>query len=317
MKFKVFVDGQEGTTGLEINERLQGRQDIEILKIDTEKRKDIEARRVLLNEADIVFLCLPDAASKESVSLIHSEKTRVIDASTAFRTDPDWVYGLPELSNRQRELISQSHLVANPGCHATGFNLALYPLVQEGIVPADYPITCYSVTGYSGGGKKMIERYKTPEDAEKLESPRFYALNLKHKHIPEMQKVTGLLTPPLFTPIVGDFYRGMIVSIPLIPKMLNKNMSAKDVQGLMASYYGSEEFIRVIPFESENYLDNGFLNATECNNTNRVDIFVFGNDNQVLVSSRFDNLGKGASGAAVQNMNIMLGLDERTGLPKL
>lgn len=316
MKYKIYVDGQEGTTGLKINERLSGRTDIEILKIASEKRKDIEARRALLNEADIVFLCLPDDASREAVSLVENKKTRIIDASTAFRTHEDWTYGLPELSKEQRELIHKSSRVANPGCHATGFNLAVYPLIKAGIIPKTYPITAYSVTGYSGAGKKMIALYEESDEdtKKKLESPRFYSLNLTHKHLPEMKKVCELNNDPLFTPIIGDFYKGMLVSIPLIAPMLNKKVTAKDVQEIMANHYASEHFVKVIPFDSAANLDNGFLNATECNDTNKAEIFVFGRDEQILVISRFDNLGKGASGAAVQNMNIMLGIDEKVGL---
>lgn len=315
MKYKVFVDGQEGTTGLKINERLSKRTDIEALKIDPEKRKDPEERRKILNEADIAFLCLPDAAARESVSLVTNNKTRIIDASTAHRTDPDWTYGLPELSGNQRALIKDSHRVSVPGCHATGFNLALYPLVRKGIVPGDYPVTCQSVTGYSGGGKKLIEQYEAADINKKnLKSPRFYALSLNHKHLPEMQKVSGLEYPPVFTPIVGEFYQGMAVAVPLLKRLLNKKITAEEVQELMAAYYASERFVCVMPYESENYLDNGFFDATGCNNTNKVEIFVFGHSEQILVVSRLDNLGKGASGAAVQNMNIMLGVEEGTGL---
>ncbi|MDF9408088.1 MAG: N-acetyl-gamma-glutamyl-phosphate reductase [Pelotomaculum sp. PtaB.Bin013] len=315
MKYKVFVDGQEGTTGLKINERLSGRADIDILKIDPERRKDPEERRAFLNNADIAFLCLPDDASRESAALVTNNRTKIIDASTAHRTDPNWTYGIPELSKNQRALIKDSHRVAVPGCHATGFNMALYPLIQEGIVPKDYPVTCQSVTGYSGGGKKLIEKYEgTGADKKNLESPQFYALSLKHKHLPEMQKVNGLVFPPLFTPIVGDFYQGMVVAVPLLARLLSKKISAEDVQNILASYYASERFVRVMPYGSESYLDNGFLDATGCNNTNRIEIFVFGDSEQILLLSRLDNLGKGASGAAVQNMNIMLGLDEGIGL---
>jgi len=315
MKYKVFVDGQEGTTGLEINERLSKRTDIEVLRIDPERRKDPEERRRFLNEADIAFLCLPDAASRESASLVTNNKTRIIDASTAHRTDPDWTYGLPELSRSQRALIKDSPRVSVPGCHATGFNLALYPLVREGIVPGDYPVTCQSITGYSGGGKRLIEQYEASDlNKQNLKSPRFYALSLNHKHLPEMQKVSGLLYPPVFTPVVGEFYRGMAVAIPLIKRLLNKKIAAKEIAGLMAGYYASERFVSVMPFESEKYLDNGFFDATGCNNTNKVEIFVFGHSEQILLVSQLDNLGKGASGAAVQNMNIMLGIEEGTGL---
>jgi N-acetyl-gamma-glutamyl-phosphate reductase len=315
MKYKVYIDGQEGTTGLKINERLANRTDLEILRIDPERRKDLEVRRTLLNEADIVFLCLPDSASRESVSLVTNNRTRIIDGSTAFRTDTEWTYGIPELSKRQRELIKDSRKVSVPGCHATGFNMALYPIIQEGIVPKDYPITCHSITGYSGGGKKLIEQYEASElNIEKLKSPRFYSLNLSHKHLPEMQKVNGLAHKPIFTPVVANFYQGMIVAIPLTAKLLSRKVTAKELHEVLNSYYSSELFVRVMPFQSQDYLDNGSLDATGCNNTNRIEIFVFGDSEQILLLSRLDNLGKGASGAAVQNMNIMLGIDEGTGL---
>lgn len=315
MPYSVFVDGQEGTTGLKINERLSERKDIDLIKIDPEKRKDPEERRKLLQEADIAFLCLPDAAARESVALAGGGKTRIIDASTAHRTDPDWVYGLPELSRNQRALIKDAPRVSVPGCHASGFTLGLYPLVREGIVPADYAVTCQSVTGYSGGGKKLIGKYSDGGEGKKdLKSPRFYALGLQHKHLPEMQKVCGLQYPPLFTPIVGDFYQGMSVSVPLLKRLLLKKITPPEVQSLLAEYYAGERFVKVMPYESGSYLDEGFFDATWCNNTNRAEVFVFGNSDQILVITRLDNLGKGASGAAVQNMNIMLGLDEGTGL---
>lgn len=315
MKYKVFVDGQEGTTGLKINERLEVRSDIEVLKIDPDKRKDPAERSKLLNEADIAFLCLPDAAARESVSMVTNNTTRLIDASTAHRTQPEWVYGLPELSRGQRELIKSSRRVAVPGCHATGFNLALYPLVKEGIVPKDYPITCHSITGYSGGGKKLIELYETEsENACNLESPRFYSLTLAHKHLPEMQKVTGLSYPPVFTPIVSNYYQGMSVSVPLVTRLLNKKPAARDIHEFLAAYYQGERFVKVMPYDCESCLDKGYLGATGCNNTNNIELYVFGHQEQVLILSRLDNLGKGASGAAIQNMNIMLGVDEGEGL---
>lgn len=314
MKFKVFVDGQEGTTGLKINERLLGRSDLEILRIEPEKRKDPEARRILLNEADVSFLCLPDEASRESVSLVSNPNTRIIDASTAFRTDPNWAYGLPELNKQQREIIRDSTRISVPGCHATGFNMMLYPLVSNGIVPKDYPITSYSVAGYSGGGKKMIADYQAVDQNKKLKIPQLYSLKLNHKHLPEMQKISGLLYPPMFTPIVGNYYNGEIVSIPLFPRLLHKKITAKDIQNFFESYYASECFVRVMPYESDAYLDDGFLGATACNDTNRIEIFIFGQDERILLSARFDNLGKGSSGAAIQNMNLMLGIDEKIGL---
>ncbi|MFZ5596796.1 MAG: N-acetyl-gamma-glutamyl-phosphate reductase [Bacillota bacterium] len=315
MKYKVFVDGREGTTGLKINERLSGRTDIEVLDIDPEKRKDPGERRIYINEADVVFLCLPDAAARESVSLVSNDRTRIIDASTAHRTDPAWTYGLPELNRGQRSLIRESRRVAVPGCHATGFTLGLHPLIREGVVSPDYPVTCQSVTGYSGGGKKLISRYEgAGPNKEKLKSPRFYALGLNHKHLPEMQKVNGLEYPPLFTPIVGEFYQGMAVAVPLLKRLLNKKITAGEVHGLMEEYYAGERFVSVMPFEAESNLDGGFFDATGCNNSNKAEIFVFGHSDQILIVTRLDNLGKGASGAAVQNMNIMIGADEGMGL---
>lgn len=315
MKFKVYVDGQEGTTGLKINERLEARADIEILKIDPDKRKEPAERSKLINAADIVFLCLPDAASKEAVSFVSNQATRIIDASTAHRVAEGWVYGLPELGPEQREAVKTAKWVANPGCFATGFNLLMYPLVKGGIVPSDYPVSCHAVSGYSGGGKKLIERYEAKENSDpSLQSPCFYGLGLAHKHIPEMQAVSGLKYKPLFSPIVSCYYKGMTVSIPLHTRMLQGSPSAGKVRDFLADYYKNEHFIKVMPSGAENELKNGFLDAMACNNTNNVELFVFGNDEQIMLSARFDNLGKGASGAAVQNMNIMLGLDEKIGL---
>ncbi len=315
MAYRVFVDGQEGTTGLQIFSRLDGRNDVELLLIDENRRKDPEARRELLNSADVAFLCLPDDAARESVSLVSGERVRVIDASTAHRTDPVWAYGLPELSRKQRGLIRESRRVSVPGCHATGFVLALHPLIENGIMPRDYPVTCQSLTGYSGGGKKLIAAYEGPgTDSDAMKYPRNYALSLNHKHLPEMQRHAGLEYPPVFTPVVGNFYVGMAVSVPLQARLLTKKAAARDLHEVLSAYYEGERFVRVMPFDSEAYLDGGFFRLQECNGTNRLDIFVFGNDQQALVVSRLDNLGKGASGAAIQNMNILLGLDEGAGL---
>jgi N-acetyl-gamma-glutamyl-phosphate reductase len=313
--FNVFIDGREGTTGLQIHERLKPRPDIHILEIPDQDRKDPRVKKQFLNEADLVLLCLPDEASKESVRLIENGKTKVIDSSTAFRTAEGWTYGIPELNKQQRERIRHTNRLTNPGCHATGFIMALYPLIQAQVVPVDYPVFVQSVTGYSGGGKKLIATYESGEiPRERLKAPRHYALGLNHKHLAEMQKVPGLRNPPLFTPIVDDYYQGMVVSIPLMSRLLLKKVSASEVQKVLAGYYQSEPFVRVIPFESGPFLDNGFLLPTECNQTNRIDLFVFGNDERILLSARLDNLGKGASGAAVQNMNIMLGVEEGAGL---
>jgi len=313
--YTVFVDGQEGTTGLQIRERLAKQTGIEVLEIQEENRKDTETRRELLNQSDISFLCLPDAAARESASLVTDGHTRLIDASTAHRTDPGWTYGLPELNKNQRSLIKNSNRVSVPGCHATGFNLLMYPLVTGGIVPSDYPATCHSVTGYSGGGKKLIATYEATEgNTEHLAAPRHYGLTLTHKHLPEMQKISGLDFPPLFTPIVGGIYKGMGVFVPLHSRLLCKPLTAAGVCDYLAAYYAEEAFVEVYPYDPAARVDNGFFNPMAANDTNKNDIFVFGHDDQILLVSRLDNLGKGASGAAVQNMNIMLGLDEGTGL---
>jgi N-acetyl-gamma-glutamyl-phosphate reductase len=316
MAFKVFVDGQEGTTGLKIRDHLAMRNDIELLEIEPEKRKDTARRKELLNEAEIVFLCLPDAAARESVAMVSNTRTKIVDPSTAHRTDPNWVYGIPELSREQRERIRTSKRVSVPGCHATGFIMPLFPLVQKGIVPKDYPVTCQSLTGYSGGGKKLIAAYEDVDAAtkERLRGPRPYALGLAHKHLPEMQKHAGLDIPPIFLPVVGNFYQGMLVSIPLFRKMLKDQIGAKEVHAALQSQYSGKRFVQVMPLYGEGYLNDGFLDPSECNGTNRIEIFVFGNAEQILLISRFDNLGKGASGAAVQNMNLMLGVKEEEGL---
>ncbi len=314
MKTKIFVDGQEGTTGLKIHEYLSLRSDVEVLKIDPEKRKDPAARAELINEADIVFLCLPDAAARESVSLVKNPKTRIIDTSTAFRTSDRWTYGLPELGEGQREKIRISERVANPGCHATGFILAVNPLVKKGILPVDYPVSCCSITGYSGGGRKLIERYETNAWKTDKRYPRHYSLGLNHKHLPEMQMFSGLKYPPLFTPVVADFYNGMIVSVPIVTRLLPKSITAENVREVLADYYEEEPFVKVMPFGDVSSFEDGYFTPEACNGTNRLEIFVFGNDERILVAARFDNLGKGASGAAIQNLNIMLGVDETTGL---
>ena len=313
MKNKVFVDGQEGTTGLKIHEYLNKREDIEVLFIDSENRKDIEARRALLNEADIVFLCLPDVAAKESVSLISNKNTRVIDASTAHRTDINWTYGMPELNKNQREIIKNSYRVSVPGCHATGFVATLNPLVSQAVVPKDYPITAYSISGYSGGGKNLI-KWCEENHFSNMNSPKPYRFDLKHKHLPEMQKITGLDYEPVFTPMIANYYKGMSVTVPLFNRLLTKKYSVSDIHKILSEYYAGEDFINVVPLNIENYLEDGYLNVEANNDTNRLDIFVSGNEDQILITSRLDNLGKGASGAAIQNMNLMLGLEEKMGL---
>ena len=311
----VFIDGQEGTTGLQISDRLKKRDDIELIEIPAEKRKDVATKSEYLNEAELVILCLPDDAAKESVSLIRNQRTKVIDASTAHRIAEEWVYGLPELKPDQREKIRSAQRVANTGCYAAGFILLIHPLIRQNIMPTDYPTVVHGASGYSGGGKKLIAAYENPHKS----NPdsffyRPYALGLAHKHLPEMQRWTGLIHPPLFFPSVVNYYNGMLVSVPLTSRLLNKHPSASEIQEILAGYYESEAFIRVMAFGSDTCLDNGFLAATECNDTNRLDIFVFGHQQQILLVSRLDNLGKGASGAAVQNMNIMLNINEEKSL---
>lgn len=314
MKKAVFVDGQHGTTGLKIRERLAGRNDIEVIEIPEAKRKDPETRKKLINEADIVFLCLPDDAARESVSLIKNSSVYVIDGSTAHRVTEGWVYGLPELKKEQRALIKKSRRITVPGCHATGFILMLYPLVAQGIVAPDYPVTCHAVAGYSGGGKAMIADYESRGAPDYIKNPRPYSLSLNHKHIPEMTKFAGLTRPPIFAPTVVNVYNGEIISIPLVSNFLKKALSAADIRAALAEYYTGERFVKVMPYPADDSLKNGFLTFTDCNGTNNLDIFVFGGKERILLSARFDNLGKGASGAAIQNMNLMLGLPEGTGL---
>ena len=310
MKPNVYIDGKEGTTGLQIYDRLSGREDINLLLIDDDRRKDLTERKKYLNGADIVFLCLPDGAAVEAVGLIDNPNTRVIDASTAHRTADGWVYGFPELLAGQRQRIKFAKRVANPGCHATGFLSIVAPLVAMDILPKDYPVTCFSLTGYSGGGKKMIAEYEGEGKAEGLYSPRIYGTNLKHKHLPEMQVLSGLKYPPVFSPIVDDYYKGMATGIQLHNALLKGKPTAQDVCELLGRYYEDQTMVRVAPWGSE----SGMLAANTFSGYDNLEISVTGTGEQTLIVSRFDNLGKGASGAAVQNMNLMLGLDETTGL---
>lgn len=310
MKTKVYIDGQSGTTGLQIYDRIGQREDLELLRIPEELRHDSDERKKYLNSADIVFLCLPDEGAREAVSFIDNPNARVIDASTAHRTNPDWTYGYPELSKAQREAIRTSKRVANPGCHATGFISTTAPLVAMGVIPKDYPMSCYSLTGYSGGGKKMIAEYEAEGRSELLDAPGIYGLNLHHKHLPEMQTVTGLAYPPVFMPIVDDYYKGMATTIMLQNRLLPGQPSAEEICAKLADYYRDEHFVSVVPF-GEN---DSKLYANKLAGTNRLEIVVCGHEEQTTVTALFDNLGKGASGAAVQNMNIMLGLPEETGL---
>lgn len=332
MKKKIFVDGSSGTTGLEINERLSRYNNIEIIKIDYDKRRDTEERKRILNEADLVFLCLPDDAARESVALISNPDTKIIDASTAHRTAAGWTYGLAELSGGHREAIINSKRVSNPGCHATAFALSVYPLVQNKVMPADYPVSCQSITGYSGGGKGLIEKYEAPESENPYsKAPRPYSLGLNHKHLKEMMVHSGLEKSPVFLPVVADYYKGLATIIPIHTRLLNKKLTGRELHGLLEEHYRNQPFVRVMPYIDEDSLKDGTVNSTEpakgyifdggiditaCNNTNRAEIFILGNDRegtQVIVA-RLDNLGKGASGAAIQNMNLMLGYDETMNL---
>lgn len=311
MKTKVYIDGQSGTTGLQIYDRIGARDDLELLRIDEDKRHDRSERKKFLNAADIVFLCLPDAEAREAVSLIDGDsRVRVIDASTAHRTADGWVYGFPELSQAQRFAIAHSRRVANPGCHATGVISTVAPLVRMQILPADYPVTAFSLTGYSGGGKKMIAQYEDPARGHLLDSPGIYGLDLHHKHIPEMVKMTGLDHEPVFLPVVDDYYKGMATTIMLQNQLLNGYPTAEEICERLQEYYQKEHFVKVLPFGEH----GSKLYANSLAGTNRLEIVVCGDEEQTTVTALFDNLGKGASGAAVQNMNIMLGLDEAVGL---
>lgn len=301
---KVFIDGSAGTTGLRIADRLASRQDITLIRLQEEVRKDPKARKEAIFEADIVFLCLPDAAAVEAVALAEGAKAKIIDTSTAHRTNPDWAYGFAELSNAHRTAIENARLVANPGCHASGFIAGAYPLVASGLVPKDYPLTAYSLTGYSGGGKSLIAEYEDPARDPRHESHRIYGTTLKHKHLPEMQKICGLEKPPVFSPILGDFYEGMATTI-LLP-----GFDAKAVYDCIAAHYEGQKLVTVAPFGG----DEGVIYASTLALKDSMRIQVSGHENQCMVTAVFDNLGKGASGAAIQNMNILLGLDETTGL---
>ena len=314
MAFKVYVDGQEGTTGLRIHEVLAARSDVEVLRIDADKRKDPAERARLLNAADVAFLCLPDAASREAAEMVTNPRTCLIDASTAFRTHPDWAFGLPELAPGQRDRLRQAKRIANPGCHASAFIVLLRPLVDAGLVPATLPISATSITGYSGGGKKMIEQYQAMPLEPALTSPRPYALSLAHKHVPEMMAHTGLTARPMLMPVVSNFYKGLAVQVPLHRSQLPADATPEAVHAALAQRYAGERFVRVRPLRDAAVLENGFFDVQACNDTNFVDLFVFASDTQVLLFARLDNLGKGASGAAVQSMNVHLGVDEGLGL---
>ena len=314
MKTKIFIDGSEGTTGLRIHERFSESDDVELLPIAPEKRKDISERRRLINQADIVFLCLPDVAARESVSLVENDNVRVIDTSTAHRTEEGWAYGFPELSEKHREKIREGKRIAVPGCHATGFISLVYPMIASGILPADYPLSAFSLTGYSGGGKRMIAEYEEKERAGELDAPREYALSQQHKHLKEMREITGLLRQPLFSPIVADYYSGMVVSVPLYNEFLKERNTPQGLQEFFADYYAGQRFITVEPFGAEEELYGKMLAGNGCCGYDGLKIYITGNGERTVLSAQFDNLGKGASGAAIQCLNIMLGCGEDKGL---
>lgn len=303
---KIFIDGSAGTTGLRIRERLSERTDLSLIVLPEELRKDTEARRDALNSADVAFLCLPDAAAIEAVSLIDNPNTAVIDTSTAHRTNPAWEYGFPELFGR-RERIAASRRIANPGCHASGFVALVEPLVRAGILSPDAALTAYSLTGYSGGGKKMIAEYEDAGKDALLDAPRMYGLSQNHKHLPEMGAVCGLSKAPIFCPVVAPYYAGMEVTVPLFADDVKGSVS--DICNVYQTYY-QNGLIRFAKDSSE----NGFLSANAFAGRDDMEITVQGNDERILLVARFDNLGKGASGAAIQNMNILLGVDETSGL---
>ncbi len=303
---KVFIDGRAGTTGLQIEGRMGLREDVSLIELPEAQKKDPSARKDAINAADIVFLCLPDQAAREAAAMLENPGTRIIDASTAHRTDPAWAYGFPELSPEHRKAVETARLVANPGCHATGFISLVYPLVRLGLISPDLSLTAHSITGYTGGGKKLIGEYESPDRDTEYDSPRHYGLTLNHKHIPEMMAVCGLRAKPIFCPIVCDFPQGMLVTVPLF---LDSGQSVDSLKEAYRDFYQGQANIHV-----KDSPEGGFLGSNNVVGTNDLNIFVSGNETQAIVSAQFDNLGKGASGAAVQNMNIMLGLDENYGL---
>ena len=312
-KVKIFIDGSEGTTGLRIHERFAEREDVELLPISSELRKDKEERKRLINSSDITFLCLPDAAAEESVSLVENDHVRIIDTSTAHRTMEGWAYGFPELSKEHREAIAAGNRIAVPGCYATGFISLVYPMVAEGLISADYPVSAFGISGYSGGGRKMIAAYEAEEREDALLAPREYALSQAHKHLKEMKKIPGLKREPLFSPIVADYYSGMVVSVPVYTELMNKGRTPQKVWKYLADFYAGSRFVRVMPFGAEEASAN-MLAGNAMSGRDSLRIYVTGNEDRVLLSSQFDNLGKGASGAAIQCLNIALGCEESKGL---
>ena len=310
----IFIDGQAGTTGLKLEERLKPRKDVNLLTIDPALRKDPTAKRNIMQNAHVIFLCLPDDEARKSVAMAPNDAL-VIDASTAHRVSPGWVYGLPELSTAHRSALAGAKRIAVPGCHAAGFISMIYPLLSAGVISRDAKLSCSSLTGYSGGGRGLIDIYennRSPGDA--LQAPRPYALGLCHKHLPEMQGICGLSYPPHFVPVVGDIAQGMLVTVPIWTADLLKPAGVEDIWKVWDAHYSGSRFIKVMPLDMAANTEGGFMNITTCNNSNRLELFVFGHETQILLGARLDNLGKGASGAAVQCMNIACDLDEGLGL---
>lgn len=313
MKTKVFIDGSEGTTGLRINERFQNRDDIELLHISPVLRKKPEARKKMINASDITFLCLPDEAARESVALVENEDVVIIDASTAHRTEEGWAYGFPELSDEHKKAIKKGKRITVPGCYATGFISLVYPLIAGEILPKDYPVSSFAISGYSGAGKKMIVAYECEDRPKELSSGREYALTQQHKHLKEMKKITGLERTPLFSPIIDDYYSDMLVSVQLYADMLTKKETPESLLNYYTEYYKNQQFIKVSAVDDEIAV-GGFLAGNGLAGWDGLKIYVTGNEERIVVSAQFDNLGKGASGAAIQCMNIILGCDEAKGL---
>lgn len=313
MKTKVFIDGSEGTTGLRINERFEKRDDIELLHISPECRKNPEERKKMIHASDITFLCLPDAAARESVALAENEDVVIIDTSTAHRTQEGWAYGFPELSEAHKTAIRQGKRIAVPGCYATGFISLVYPLIAGGILTKDYPVSSFAISGYSGAGKKTIAAYESTDRPRELSAGREYALTQQHKHLKEMQKITGLARTPLFSPIIDDYYSGMVVSVQLYADMLAKKETPESLRQYYADYYENKQFIKVSAADDE-IAASGFLAGNGLSGWDGLKIYATGNEERIVVSSQFDNLGKGASGAAIQCMNLILGCDEAKGL---
>lgn len=301
---KIFIDGKAGTTGLRIEERLKERNDVEIVYLPEELRKDPVAKKKILNEVDVAFLCLPDQAAKDSVAMIENPNVVVIDTSTAHRTNDSWAYGFPELGEGFEQKIKNSKRIAVPGCHASGFIALIYPLIKNGIIASDTLLTCHSLTGFSGGGRKMIEEYNDKERSALLDAPRQYGLSQGHKHLPEMSKITGIKTLPIFCPIVADFYSGMEVTVPLFKKQLLKG-DIDQIKEIYKNAYNSE-----IVYYTEENSEGGFLSANAMQGKDSMQISVYGNEDRILLCARYDNLGKGASGAAVECLNIVLGQDK-------